>query len=206
MSDDSEKKFDEKELEKAKIDVLRDAVKDASDTLRAVDRKVFFLTTKTLSIIPIFAAIMLYLKFPDLEGYLLSKDFFTFILIVFGTSPYFFVLHYLLKSAAPKSGPTENLPSINDKSFGNNFFYIHTLKKDEEALEFDLDKIRDNFDTTLCNANELKKLLIKENIKVSFIRDTKIFNFNKALTHFRNAVIISSIVIFVTFIIKIVCS
>lgn len=206
MSDDSEKKFDEKELEKAKIDVLRDAVKDASDTLRAVDRKVFFLTTKTLSIIPIFAAIMLYLKLPDLEGYLLPKEFFTFLLIVLGTLPYFFVLKNLLKAASPKLGPVDNLESADDKIYGNNFFFVHTLAKESSPIQFNLDKITNDFDEKINNAASLKKLLIKENIKVSYIRDTKIFNFNKALNHFEKAVIISSIIIIATFIIKMIYS
>lgn len=205
MCADGTKNFDEKELEKAKIDILRDAVKDASDTLRAVDRKVFFLTTKTLSIVPIFAAIMLYIKFPDFILPFIQKENITYILIVLGSLPYFYVLSYLLKAAAPKSAPTENF-SENDKSFGNSLFYVHTIKNDASPIEFDLENIRVNFDKTLCNENELKKLLIKENIKVSFIRDTKIFNFNKALWHFRNGVIVSSSIILLNFILKMIFS
>lgn len=205
MCADTEKKFDEKELEKAKIDVLRDAVKDSSDTIRAVDRKIFFLATKTLSIIPIFAAIMLYLKFPDLECCLLPKEFFTFLLIILGAFPYFLVLKDLLKAAAPKSGPTDNLET-DDKTYGNTFFYIHTINDKSNPIMFDLDTITNNFDNTINNAKSLKKLLIKENIKVSYIRDTKISNFNKALNHFEKAVIISCVIIIATYIIKMICS
>lgn len=184
-----------KELEKSKIDVLRDALKDASDTIRALDRKIFFLTTNTLSIPTAYVGIMYYFfiiqKISILGVDTSYNNVFLIIMSIIVVLPFILAMAKLIETIVPQSNPLMNFSTDIDKEFASDSFYINTLSYDKlcphvkKIVNFSLDKLLLNFNNFTKTSDDVKKLLLKELVKVSSIRDDKLYNFKQAFKFFK---------------------
>lgn len=174
--------IDYKDFEKLKVDVLRDALKDTTDTIRAIDRKIVFYLRLVLAIGGAYFAVAMF-------GF---KETFTFthfdmliyslpIILFFGVA-----LFKLSEAVNPILNPTEIFTTCDDKNFGSNSFFIQIIVKDkdtkkEKVLDINLDSLVNNFNTSITDIEALKKLLFKEIAKVSYIRDKKNTMLSKSL-------------------------
>lgn len=152
----------EKDIEKIKIDILRDAVKDASDTIRALDRKVVFLVSYNA-------------LFLGVIGTILSKkdtlvlDSTSVIALSVIAICWVLLLIYTMMNVTPSQNPSDVLYS-KDKDFGFNMFFVLVKKDEKHSLKY----LLDNFNDNINDVESVKKLLFKEITKLSYIRDTKI--------------------------------
>lgn len=151
------------DLEKAKIEIVRDALKDVTDTVRAQDRKasymiaiIFFLVTAfTLTTLRINEIV----KIEYLDHMMLFYPILYFIVAV----------GFLFYSYNPVSNPTKVL-SNEDAEFGKDkFFILFTKDRDKEAT-----KLVEDFLSATSDIKGILKILYIENLKLSKIRDRKI--------------------------------
>jgi len=153
------------DLEKIKMDILRDAVKDASDTIRALDRKIVFLVSYNALFLGLIGTILakkdtLAISSPSVT--ILSIFAFFWVCVLIG----------IMMNISPVQNPSDVFYSKEDKKFGFNMFFILMKKDEHHSLEY----LLNNFDKEITDERSAKKLLFKEIAKVSFIRDNKIRN------------------------------
>ena len=162
----------EPDLSKARIEVLRDALKDVVDTLRALDRKTSYLINIISFIFGGFILIMMqikninFLNYHDLVlffplGYLIAAMFF-----------YFF-------SYSPVSNPSEVLQE-DDEEFGKNKFYSHFIGDGV----YDAQKLSNSFFDTTKDPKDLGRILYIEILKLSKIRENRIRRIHLGNIHF----------------------
>lgn len=164
------------DIEKVKIDILRDALKDAIDTIRALDRKINFLVSYNAVFLGFIVTI--FLKYDEIEKLLpLSYQSFYCFLGVLGFI-WVCVFIGILIGISPKSNPLEVFELDDDKSFANNIFFVFTNAK-KKALQ--LDKMMNNFNA-INSVTKIEKLLHKEIGKTSYIRDTKLNSVKRSVT------------------------
>jgi len=164
------------DIEKAKIDILRDALKDASDTVRALDRKINFLVSYNA----VFLGFIITIFFKnEIIKKLLPNNYENFYIFL-GILGFIWVCVFIaiMLGIAPKSNPIEVFKEDDDKKFANDVFFIFTDAK-KESLK--LNKMLANFNEIKFH-NDIQKLLYKEIGKVSFIRDTKLKSVNHSVT------------------------
>ncbi len=164
------------EIEKTKIDILRDALKDASDTVRALDRKINFLVSYSA----VFLGFIITIFFKnEIIKKLLPNNYENFYIFL-GILGFIWVCVFIaiMLGIAPKSNPIEVFKEEDDKKFANDIFFIFTDAK-KESLE--LDKMLGNLNE-IKSHEDIQKLLYKEIGKVSFIRDTKLKSVNRSVT------------------------
>jgi hypothetical protein len=164
------------DIEKVKIDILRDALKDAIDTVRALDRKIVFLT----SFNGIFLGLVstLFFKKDILEKMTFNIEVFYIslgVLIIF----WIFLFFKIMNSISPQINPIEVFKLEEDKNFSNNTFFIFT---DGKENYLDLETLSKSY-SEIDSYSDLKKLLYKEIGKVSYIRDKKIKNINSSIKY-----------------------
>ena len=156
------------DIEKIKIDILRDALKDTIDTIRALDRKINFLVSYNAVFLGFIVTI--FLKYNEIEKLLPnSYQYFYCFLGILGFI-WVFVFIGIMMGISPKSNPLDVFKSDYDKSFANNIFFVFTNGKKEKL---DLNELTKNF-KNLSDVIDIEKLLYKEIGKVSYIRDTKL--------------------------------
>jgi len=152
----------EKDIEKIKIDILRDAVKDASDTIRALDRKVVFLVSYNTLFLGVIGTIL-----SKKDILLLNK------ISIIGLSViaicWVLLLMYTMMNVSPSQNPSDVLYD-KDKMFGFNMFFVLAGKDQKHSLKY----LLDNFNDEISDIENAKKLLFKEVTKLSYIRDDKI--------------------------------
>ena len=163
------------DIEKIKIDILRDALKDAMDTVRALDRKIVFL----VSFNGIFLGLIstLFLKKDILEK-IFSKIELFYCILGSITFIWIMVFIYIMTAIAPKSNPIDVFDIETDKKFLNNTFFIFTNGK-EKSLN--LDTLLNRY-KKIDSYNKIQKLLYKEIGKLSYIRDSKINSIKTSVT------------------------
>lgn len=151
------------DLNKSRIELLRDAMKDAADTVRAQDRKASYMIAIVFFLITTFSVTT-----HRITG---VEDVHQFTQIL-----YFFPLIYLLTAVGfllisynPISNPTDVLTS-EDLDLGKDTFFIHYQQdkaKSSTVLVQDFYKKTQEF-------SDLARILYIEILILSKIRDTKI--------------------------------
>ena len=163
------------DIEKVKIEILRDALKDAIDTVRALDRKIIFLVSYNAIFIGIILKI--FLEYKSLKDIFQSNTiyFYSIIGIVGLFWVYYFIL--IMIGISPKVNTIEVFKSDEDKKFSNNNFFVYTGGK---SNILDLDFMIKGYDN-INSYQTIEKLLYKEIGKISYIRDIKINTINKSV-------------------------
>lgn len=168
------------ELEKVKIDILRDSLKDVIDTIRALDKKIrYIISFNGLALGFIGSLLILYKKELDIEIFS-SLSILGFLLL----SPWVMNLIGLLWTFDPKVNPNNIFCSDKDKkSFNKCYFIPFTFKflnwNPKEHIH--LDSLVKQLDESIKDTNDVKLLLYKEISKLSYIRDVKIKNIKISL-------------------------
>jgi len=162
------------EIDKIKIDILRDALKDSIDTIRALDKKIVFLVSYNAVFLGFIVTI--FLKYKDVEKILVSSyKYFYYCLGVLGFI-WACVFIIIMIGINPKHNPIEVFKNKEDKDFSNNVFFILTNGK--ESLQ--LNELLDNFDK-INSLKNIYKLLYKEIGKTAYIRDMKSKSVSKSV-------------------------
>jgi hypothetical protein len=166
------------EIEKTKIDILRDALKDASDTTRALDTKINFLVSYNAVFLGVFSTLFLNSKL--IIPYIVNANLFFNLLMIIGIAWIIFFINIMMY-IAPRSNPIEVFRTEHDKVFSNNVFFIFTEAK---TATLELNKLTENY-SRIENYKQIEKLLYKEIGKVSYIRDKKIKSIALAVKYSR---------------------
>ena len=159
------------DLEKSKIEVVRDALKDAIDTVRAQDRKASYMIAIIFFLISSFILTTLYIN-KDFCVYNINIDYVKNItnLLVFFPILYFLIaVMFLFYSYNPVSNPTEVLTK-EDEEFGRDKFFIFHMNDKEKNSEI----LASNFIEATNDMKGILKILYIEILKVSKIRERKI--------------------------------
>ena len=175
LDDISEKEEEIKmiDIEKIKIDILRDALKDVADTIRAMDRKVQFIIGYNAIFLGFISTI--FLKMNDLDMLKTDKS----LLICLGMLTFIWLIYFMkiLSTFSPYQNPLDVFDNDGDKNFSNSTFFI-TVK---ESSSINLSELIKNFDNQIEDEKSIKKLLYKEISKLSYIRDSRIERIKEAL-------------------------
>ena len=151
------------DLEKSKIEVVRDALKDAIDTIRAQDRKASYMIAIIFFLITAF--VLTTLKINSFEKSISYNDLIVFFPIIY----LFITVGFLFYSYNPVSNHTEVLTE-EDKEFGKDKFFIFHMKDKEKNSE----TLASNFISATKGIEGILKILYIEILKVSKIRERKI--------------------------------
>lgn len=162
------------EIDKIKIDILRDALKDTTDTIRALDRKIVFLVSYNAIFLGFIVTI--FLKYKDVEKILVESSQYFYLLLGILGFIWACVFIVIMMGIDPKRNPIEVFKEEKDRNFSNNVFFI--LTKGKESLN--LDELLQNFDK-IDSLKKIYKLLYKETGKVSYIRDMKSKSVNRSV-------------------------
>lgn len=152
----------DKDLNKSRIEVLRDATKDVSDTLRALDRKTSYIITLTMFIFSSYSLIVL--KMENLQHIGAKEMMFFLPLIYLIAATYFYFYSY-----SPIENPTIALEDDDNTYVENTFFIFHT--EDKANL---IDDLAANYILKAPDIKGLAKVLYAEIIKLSKIRGRRI--------------------------------
>lgn len=148
--------------EKIKIDILRDALKDASDTVRFLDRKIAFLVSYNAIFLGVLGSF--YIK-EDITDIGLWEAPLVVLSIL-----WVFLVGWTMELVSPVQNPNDVFDTEIDKQFATNMFFILTKKAETHHLN----DLLSTFDKEIMSEDSIKKLLLKEIVKVSFIRDKKL--------------------------------
>jgi len=161
------------EVEKIKIDILRDALKDVADTIRAMDRKIQFIVGYNGVFLGFISTIFLNSHKLNLLGS--DKS----VLICLGLLSVIWVFYFMriLSTISPYQNPLNIFKDDIDKNFANNTFFV--LAKEEKSIS--VDKLVSDYDASIKDEETVKKLLYKEISKLSYIRDSRIERIKEAL-------------------------
>lgn len=162
------------DIEKTKIDILRDALKDASDTIRALDRKINFLVSYNAVFLG--AISTLFFNYKDLS-FINNIEIFYCLLVIISLI-WIGLFINMMMGIAPKTNPIEIFKNALDQEFAGNIFFVFTNAK-KATLE--LDKLSENF-SKIEGYKQIEKLLYKEIGKVSYIRDVKLKSVSRSVT------------------------
>ena len=162
------------DIEKTKIDILRDALKDASDTIRALDRKINFLVSYNAVFLG--AISTLFFNYKNLS-FINNIEIFYCLLVIISLI-WIGLFINMMMGIAPKTNPIEIFKNALDQEFAGNVFFVFTNAK-KATLE--LDKLSENF-SKIEDYKQIEKLLYKEIGKVSYIRDVKLKSVSRSVT------------------------
>jgi len=157
------------DIEKIKIDILRDSLKDAIDTIRVLDRKIIFLASFNGMFLGLLST--LFFKQKVLSNIISELELFYCILGAIGIV-WIAVFIYIMIGITPKINPIDVFIKQNDKYFSNNIYFIFT---DAKKSSLELDILIDNYNK-IDSYTKIQKLLYKEIGKISYIRDVKLKN------------------------------
>lgn len=161
---------DKCDLDKSKIEVVRDALKDAIDTIRALDRKASYIIAIILFLISSFVLITLKIKNKLIfENTNISIDNIVNLFLFFPIIYFVIAIALLFYSYNPVSNPMEVLKE-DDKSFGKDTFFIF-YSKDQEK---DAKDLTNNFLLKAKGIDGILRILYIEILKISKIRERKI--------------------------------
>ena len=151
------------DLEKSKIEVVRDALKDVIDTIRALDRKASYMIAINFFIITSF--VLTTLKINNLEKICSYNELINFFPVLY----FFIAVTFLLYSYNPVSNPSETLTK-EDEDFGKDKFFTFYIKDREKNS----DTLVDSYISSTKTIEDILKILYIEILKVSKIRERKI--------------------------------
>lgn len=153
-----------KDLLKSRIEVLRDALKDVQDTIRAQDRKASYIIAIEFFIVSGYIYIYKFINEPNIiiKSYPQLLDFFPILFFIISVL-------FLFYSYNPIMNPQEVL-NDKDKEFGKNKFFIF-YQKDLEHKSADL---ADKYLQDTSEEKGLIRVLYIEILKLSKIRETKV--------------------------------
>lgn len=187
--------LNDKEIDRLHIDILRDTTKDVSDTIRAMDRKIFFLTSRIVFMPSIFIAVLVYIfnikESPELDILIKVLIFATIVL-----TPFILSFIPLIKAVLPLVNPLESLKIKEDMKFSENSFFVFTHKR-----KFALNELLSNVNE-LNDANKIKSALLKQLVVLSTIRDKKIIQFKKSFNFFVIGLVIEIIMLILVVLVK----
>ncbi len=163
------------DIEKLKIDILRDALKDAIGTVQALDRKIVFLVSFNGVFLGLIST--LFFKQEILINIISNIELFYSILGIIDII-WIIVFIQIMLGISPKINPIDVFKNKEDKEFSNNMFFIFT-GANKGSLE--LDKLLDSYNK-INSYKKIQKLLYKEIGKVSYIRDSKLKNIQISVT------------------------
>lgn len=164
------------DIDKIKIDILRDSLKDVIDTIRALDRKISFLVSYNAIFLGFLVTV--FFKYEQINKILPNTyEYFYYFLGLLGFI-WVCVFIGIMMGIAPKNNPVEVFKSSKDKQFANNVFYVSTYEKKESLV---LDELIANYNK-VDSSRDIQKLLYKEIVKVSFIRDSKLKSVSYSVT------------------------
>lgn len=152
----------DKDLDKSRIEVLRDALKDVSDTIRAQDRKISYIIAIVLFIFSGY-----FINLPNFLGVqnISNIEFIDYFPLSYLTlSIVFFFYAY-----NPVSNPVEVLKK-DDVDFGRDkFFSLYEFDKNKNAKS-----LADNYIDSTEDIKGVARVLYVEILKLSKIRERKI--------------------------------
>jgi len=152
-----------KDLTKSRIEVLRDALKDVQDTIRAQDRKASYIIAIEFFIISSF---VYFYKFShQLEGINEYSQLFDLFPVLF----FIISIRYLFLSYSPVSNPQEVL-NKDDQEFGKGKFFVFYSKD----LEYSSEQLAERYLEDTAEEKGLIRVLYIEILKLSKIRERKI--------------------------------
>ena len=163
------------DIEKLKIDILRDALKDAISTVQALDRKIVFLVSFNGVFLGLIST--LFFKQKILANIIINIDLFYKGLGVIDIL-WIIVFIQIMLGISPKINPIEVFKAKEDKEFSNNVFFIFT-GANKGSLE--LNTLLDSYNK-INSYKKIQKLLYKEIGKVSYIRDSKLKSIKISVT------------------------
>jgi hypothetical protein len=168
------------DLEKVKIDILRDAVKDVVDTIRALDKKIRYIISFNGLALGFISSVMILYK-NELHIELFSASFVIGFMLLF---PWIANLIGLLWAFDPKVNPNSIFCSKDDKESFNKCYFIpfqFNMFSWSPKEHVNLDDLVKNYDECIKNMHDVKLMLYKEISKLSYIRDVKIRNIKLTL-------------------------
>jgi hypothetical protein len=151
------------DLEKTKIEIVRDALKDVIDTVRAQDRKASYMMAIVFFLISTFT--LTTLKINAIEKLQNFDDFVLFYPIVY----FVIAVCFLFYSYNPVSNPTEVLIKEDVEVGKDKFFVFYEKDKDKSA-----ETLAENFINATSDIKGILKILYIEILKLSKIRERKI--------------------------------
>ena len=163
------------ELEKMKVDLLRDSLKDVLDTIRALDKKIRYVISFNALALGFIGSILILYKQELKIDIFSSLSIVGFLLL----SPWVANLIGLLWTLDPKVNPNEIFCAEKDQKAYDKCYFIH-FKFDffswKPKQHIHLPDLVDNFNNSIQNNDDIKKIFFKEISKLSYIRDIKIKN------------------------------
>lgn len=163
--------MEKSDIEKVKIDLLRDTLKDATDTVRALDRKIIFLVSYNAIFLLLISR--LFFSFNEVKLLFSNPQIFYGLLTTLGLVWSFYFIKTML-IIAPKINFVNIFESEEDKKFSSQTLFITTGKKlSLDTLVSNYEKINSYLDIT--------KILYKEIGKVTYIRDFKVRGIEKSI-------------------------
>lgn len=157
------------DLEKIKIEILRDALKDVVDTIRALDKKIIFLVSYNALFLSVIGALLI-----RKDEFILSHGPITELLTLF-LFLWVLLLIYIMLNISPTINPLD-LIFDREKSFGKNLFFVKT-----DSKKLSIEYLTNSYDKRINDVKAVKKLLYTEIIKLSYIRDTRIKHIDNAV-------------------------
>lgn len=151
------------DLEKAKIEIVRDALKDVTDTIRAQDRKASYMIAIIFFLISTFT--LTTLRMNDL----VKIECYNTLVLFYPVFYLIIAVGFLFYSYNPVSNPIEAL-SKEDAEFGKDKFFIFYGKDKDKNAE----NLADDFLSATSEIKGVLRVLYIEILKLSKIRERKI--------------------------------
>ena len=152
-----------KDLLKSRIEVLRDALKDVQDTIRAQDRKASYIIAIEFFLVSGYIYVYkLFYKIESINSYSQLADFLPLMFFIIS-------ILFLFYSYNPIMNPQEVL-NEEDKKFGANKFFIFYLKD----LQYKSSDLADDYLNDTTSEKGLVRVIYIEILKLSKIRETKV--------------------------------
>ena len=157
------------DLQKAKIDLLRDALSDTAFTIRALDRKAYYYFGIFNFILIL---VVTYVKIGLTEVNSIGVLLFIFLLLFF-----LYALWNIVQIFVPLKNPNEIFGCTSPLS--TFFIPIVITKSLQKAKKIDILETIEKFEATINSYEKVVHQYHEEIIKLSYIRDRKIFYINK---------------------------
>ncbi len=151
------------DLEKSKIELVRDALKDTIDTIRAQDRKASYMIAIVFFMVSAYSLITS--KKHSFECISSFQELIHFYPIIY----LLLAVGFLFFSYNPVLNPVKVLTDEDIKLGKNKLFVLYTKDKENSS-----DKLADDFIKSTKSTKNILKLLYIEILKLSKIRDRKI--------------------------------
>lgn len=154
-----------------KIEILRDSIKETTDTLRALDNKIIFLVSYNSIFLVAIASMII----RNQDKILIQGSFLSFLFGIF-IFLWMCLLINVMLSIMPFRNPLNPLYS-NAKDKFENIYFISIDEHEKLSSNY----LANNFDKIVETELDLKEMLYTEILKLSYIRNKKISSIKLAL-------------------------